>query len=60
MLDNEIGNISLSFVLFYYNYKFYNFVILCGLLLFVFGMDTEVAFCRLWHISLFIFVKEMW
>ena len=46
MLDNKIGNISrrLGIVLFY---KFYNFVILSGLLLFVFGVDDEVAFCRL-------------
>ena len=28
-------------------YQFYNFVILSGLLLFVFGVDSEVAFCRL-------------
>ena len=27
--------------------KFYNFVILGGLLLFVFSVDNEVAFCRL-------------
>ena len=44
-------------VLFYFTYicKFYNFVILSGLLLFVFGMDNEVAFCRSWHTSLFYF-----
>ena len=36
-------------------YKFYNFVILSSLLLFVFGVDTEVAFCRSWHTSLFHF-----
>ena len=34
---------------------FYNFVILRGLLLFVFGVDNEVAFCRLSHSSLFYF-----
>ena len=34
-------------VLFYFIFKFYNFVILSGLLLFVFGVDNEVAFCRL-------------
>ena len=38
-----------SIVLFYIPtiaYKFHNFVILSGLLLFVFGVDNEVAFCR--------------
>ena len=46
MLDNKIGNISIRncFILIF---KFYNFMILSGLLLFVFGVDTEVAFCRL-------------
>ena len=34
-------------VSFYFIYKFYNFGILRGLLLFVFGVDNEVAFCRL-------------
>ena len=46
MLDNEIGKISIGYC-FIALHKFYNFVILSGLLLFVFGMDTEVAFCRL-------------
>ena len=36
-------------------YKFYNFVILIGLLLFVFGVDNEIALCRLWHTSRFYF-----
>ena len=46
MLDDKIGNINIRncFILLY---KFYNVVILSGLLLFVVGVDTEVAFCRL-------------
>ena len=56
MLDNKIGNIGIRcIVLFYILCKFYNFVILSGLLLFVFGVDNEVAFCRSWHTSLFYF-----
>ena len=48
MLDNKIDNISRPiWYCFILLYKFYNFVILSGLLLFVFGVDTEVAFCRL-------------
>ena len=48
MLGNKIGNISTVLgVLFYFIYVFYNFVILNGLLLFVFGVDNEIAFCRL-------------
>ena len=49
MLDNKIGNISIRYtVLFYFVlYKFQNFVILGVLLLFVFSVDNEVAFCRL-------------
>ena len=54
MLDDKIGNISIRYC-FILLYKFYNFVILSGLLLFVFGVDSEVALCRLWHISLFYF-----
>ena len=46
MLDNKIGNITIRYF-FILLYKFYNLVILSGLLLFVFGVDTEVAFCRL-------------
>ena len=46
MLDNKIGNISIRYC-FSLLYKFYNFVILSGFLLFVFGVDNEVAFCRL-------------
>ena len=46
MLDNKIGNISIRYC-FILLYKFYNFVILGGLLMFVFGVDTEVAFRRL-------------
>ena len=37
--------------------KIYNFVILSGLLLFVFGVDNEVTFCRLWHTPLFYFCQ---
>ena len=47
MLDNKTGNISVRYIFFFVLYKFYNFVILRGLLLFVFGVDSEVAFCRL-------------
>ena len=49
MLDNKTGNISVRYFFFFFVllYKFYNFVILRGLLLFVFGVDSEVAFCRL-------------
>ena len=47
MPDNKIGNISIRCIVFFHAYKFYNFVILSGLLLFVFGVDNEVAFCRL-------------
>ena len=43
MLDNKIGNISIGYC-YILLHKFYNFVILSGLLLFVFGVDTEVAF----------------
>ena len=46
MFDNKIGNISIRCIVLFYTYKFYNFVILCGLLLFVFGVDNEDAFCR--------------
>ena len=46
MLDIKIGKITIGYC-FILLYKFYNFVILSGLLLFVFGVDTEVAFCRL-------------
>ena len=45
MLDNKIGNISVRCIVVFYIHKFYNFVILSGLLLFVFGVDNEVAFC---------------
>ena len=45
MLDNKIGNISIRYC--FIMYKFCNFVILSGLLLFVFGVDTEIAFRRL-------------
>ena len=41
---NKIGNISIRCIVLFYIYKFYNFVILSGLLLF--GVDNEVAFCR--------------
>ena len=44
MLDNKIGNISIRYCL-NLLYKFCNFVILSGLLLFVFGVESEVAFC---------------
>ena len=64
MLDNKIiitiadrahqCNISIWYC-FILLYKFYNFVISSGLLLFVFGVDLEVAFCRLSHTSLFHF-----
>ena len=47
MLDSKIGNISIRCIVLFYIYEFYNFVILSGLLLFVFGVDNEVAFCRL-------------
>ena len=50
MLDNKISNISIRCIV--SCYKLYNFVILSGLLLFVFGVDDKVAFCRLWHTSL--------
>ena len=46
MLDIIIGNISIRYC-FILLCKFYNFVIFSGLLLFVFGLDTEVAFCKL-------------
>ena len=56
MLDNKIGNISIRYCFILYTvYKFFNFVILRGLLLLVFGVDNEVAFCKLWHTSLFYF-----
>ena len=45
MLDNKIGNISIRYC--FTLYKFFNFVILSGLLLFVLGVDNEVVFCRL-------------
>ena len=57
MLDNKIGNISIRCIDLFHTYKFYNFVILSGLLLFVFGVDNEVAFCRLWLTSLLYFRK---
>ena len=47
MLDNKIGNISIRCIVLFDVYTFYNFVILSGLLLFVFGVDNEVAFCKL-------------
>ena len=48
MLENKIGNISIRcIVLLYILCKFYNFVILSSILLFVFGVDNEVAFYRL-------------
>ena len=47
MLDNKIGDISIRCIVLFYIYKFYNFVILRGLLLFVFGVGNEVAFCIL-------------
>ena len=57
MLDNKIGNISIRYC-FILLYKFHNFVILSGLLLFVLGVDSEVAFCRLCDtLHFFIFVK---
>ena len=40
----KLAILVLGIVLFY---KFYDFVILSDLLLFVIGVDTEVAFCRL-------------
>ena len=48
MLGNKIGNINklIMFTVLFYIYEFYNFVILSGLLLFVFGVDNEVAFRR--------------
>ena len=55
MLDNKIGNISIWCIVLFYIRKFYNLVKLSGLLLSVFGVDNEVAFCRLWHTSLFYF-----
>ena len=42
----KLAALVLGIVLFYIC-KFYNFVILSVLLLFVFGVDNEVAFCRL-------------
>ena len=42
----KLAALVLGIVLFYI-YQFYNLVILSGLLLFVFGVDNEVAFCRL-------------
>ena len=53
----KIGNISIRCIVLFYVYKFHIFVILSGLLLFVFGVDNKVAFCRLRHTSLFYFVK---
>ena len=47
MFDNKIGNISIRRIVLFYIYKFYDFVILNGVLLLVFGVDNEVAFCRL-------------
>ena len=46
MLDNKIANISIRCIVIFYVCKFYNFVRLSGFLLFVFGLDIEVAFCR--------------
>ena len=46
MLGNKIGNISFRCIVVFYVYKLYNFAILSGILLFVFGVDNEVAFCR--------------
>ena len=40
----KLATLVLGIILFY---KFYNFVILSGLLSFVFGVDNEGAFCRL-------------
>ena len=47
MLDNKIGNVSIRCIVIFSICKFYNFVILSGLLLFVFSVDNEVALCRL-------------
>ena len=47
MFDNKIGNISIRSIVLFYIHKFYNFVTVSGLLLFVFSADNEVAFCRL-------------
>ena len=49
MVDNKIGNrpISIRCIVLFYIFKFYNFVIVRGLLLFVFSIDNDVAFCRL-------------
>ena len=58
MLNNKISSISIRYCFIIYTgvySKFYNFVILSGFLLFVFGVDNEVAFCRLWHTSIFYF-----
>ena len=41
----------------FYVYKFYNFVILSGLLLFVFGEDNKVAFADYDTLYFYIFVK---
>ena len=44
----KLATLVLGIVLFYISvYKFFNFVTLSGLLFFVFGVDNEVAFCRL-------------
>ena len=43
----KLATISIGCIVLFYMCKFYNFVILSGLLLFVFGVDNEVAFCRL-------------
>ena len=41
MLDNKIGNISIRCIVLFYVFKFHNFMILSGLLLFVFSVDNE-------------------
>ena len=43
----KLATLVLGIYCFILLYKFYNFVIISGLSLFVFGVDTEVAFCRL-------------
>ena len=56
MLDYKIGNISVRYCFILLN-KFCNFVILSGLLSFVFGVDSRLHFADYDTLHFFIFVK---
>ena len=60
MINNSCLMINLTTLVLgivsFYVYKFYNFVILSGLLLFVFGEDNKVAFADYDTLYYYIFV----